>query len=155
MQYSDSFLRDILTRTRTIAVIGFSPNPARPSHYVAQFLQQQGYRVIPVNPGQAGKSFLGETVCASLADLPETVDMVDVFRRSEAVPEIAEAALAHLPKLRTVWMQLGVEHAEAAARLEAAGVDVVMNRCPKIDYPRLIGAPLRAARASDAAAPGG
>lgn len=139
MSYSDPFLRDILPRTKTVAVVGVSPNSVRPSYYVARYLKLKGFAVIPVNPGHAGKELFGETVRADLSEVPKEVDMVDVFRRSEAVPEIAEAALAHLPNLRTFWMQIGVEHAAAAERLQAAGVDVVMNRCPKIEYQRLFG----------------
>lgn len=137
--YSDAHLRDILTRTKTIAVVGVSPNEARPSHYVSRFLQEQGYRVIPVNPVHAGKTLLGETVRESLADIDEPVDMVDIFRRSEDVPPVVDAALAAFDDLKTIWMQIGVEHEGAAERARARGVDVIMNRCPKIDYPRLIG----------------
>lgn len=139
MDYSDKFLRTVLTRAKTIAVVGVSPNTVRPSYFVARYLKLKGFTVIPVNPVHAGKQLFGEMVRADLSEVPKEVDMVDVFRRSEAVPEIAEAALAHLPNLKTFWMQIGVEHAEAAARLEAAGVDVVMNRCPKIEYQRLFG----------------
>ncbi|WP_417525232.1 CoA-binding protein [Marinovum sp.] len=139
MDYSDSFLRAVLTRAKMIAVVGVSPNTVRPSYFVARYLKLKGFTVIPVNPGHAGKQLFGEVVRADLSEVPKEVDMVDVFRRSEAVPEIAEAALAHLPNLKTFWMQIGVEHAEAAARLQAAGVDVVMSRCPKIEYQRLFG----------------
>ncbi|MBI1219117.1 MAG: CoA-binding protein [Rhodobacteraceae bacterium] len=139
MDVTDAVLKDLLTRTRVIAVVGFSPNPARPSHYVARFLQERGYRVIPVNPGHAGEVFLGETVRADLSGIPEPVDMVDIFRQSDAVPGIVAQALAQLPALRTIWMQLGVAHAEAAASAEARGITVIQNRCPKMEYPRLIG----------------
>jgi predicted CoA-binding protein len=133
---------DIFARTRTIAVVGLSPNPARPSHGVARFLQAQGYRVIPVNPGQAGRTLLGERVYPDLASLPDAlgpIDMVDIFRRSEAAGEVVDAALAHLRHrgLRTIWMQIGVVDKAAAARAEAAGVTVVMDRCPAIELPRL------------------
>ena len=137
--YSDDHLKDILTRTKTVAVVGVSMNPVRPSFYVARYLSLKGYRVIPVNPGHAGKAVFGATVLASMSDIEEPVDMVDIFRRSEAVPGIVDEALAHLPGLSTIWMQIGVEHADAAARARAAGVDVVMNRCPKIEYQRLFG----------------
>ena len=134
---SDEIAR-ILRQTRTIAVVGWSPNPDRPSHHVAAFLKAQGYRVIPVNPGHAGTSALGEVVRADLAALAgEAVDMVDIFRRSEQVPEVVQAALAHLPGLRTVWMQLGVRSPEAAALARAKGVAVVEDRCPAIEIPRL------------------
>lgn len=132
----DETLIEIFRRTRTIAVVGFSANPSRPSHYVAEFLQAKGYRVIPVNPGLAGQEFLGERVRASLAEVAEA-DFVDVFRQTDAVPGVVEEALAHLPGLKTIWMQLGIAHPEAAAQARAAGVTVVQDRCPKIDYPRL------------------
>ena len=139
MSYSDAFLKDILNRTKVIAVIGVSLNQVRPSYYVARYLSLRGYRVIGVNPGHSGAMLFGEEVRASIAELPGDVDMVDIFRRSDAVPGIVEEALAHLPGLRTVWMQIGVESPEAAAMAEARGVDVVMNRCPKIEYQRLNG----------------
>lgn len=139
--YSDDHLRRILTGTSTIAVVGVSANPVRPSYYVARYLGLKGFRVIPVNPGLAGQSLFGKTVHASLADIPVDipVDMVDIFRRSDAVPEIVAEALAHLPALRTVWMQIGVQHAGATAMAEAKGITVVQNRCPKIEYQRLFG----------------
>ncbi len=137
---SDPAIRDILASTRVIAVVGISANPDRPSHGVARFLQSRGYRVVPVNPGLAGQELLGEHVWADLASVPAVlgVDMVDIFRRSEAVPEVVAEALAHLPALRTVWMQLGVENAQAAAAARARGVAVVQNRCPAIEWPRLM-----------------
>lgn len=133
-------LRRILTAARTIAVVGLSPKPDRPSHYVAAFLQAKGHRVIPVNPGHAGGTILGEPVYASLSDIPAeiTVDMVDIFRASEAVPGVVDEALAALPGLRSIWMQLGVAHDEAAVKARAAGLDVVQDRCPKIEYPRVM-----------------
>ncbi|MFC5737032.1 CoA-binding protein [Sinirhodobacter huangdaonensis] len=136
---TDAELREILQTTKVIAVVGFSAKPDRASHYVAAFLQAKGYRVIPVNPGLAGQSFLGETVFADLAAIPAeiAVDMVDIFRAPEAVPGIVEEALAHLPALRTVWMQLGVISAEGATLARAAGKRVVMDRCPKMEIPRL------------------
>lgn len=137
--YSDNFLRDILKRTKVIAVVGVSLNPVRPSYYVARYLGLKGYTVIPVNPGHAGKQLFGQTVRAGLSEISEPVDMVDIFRRSEAVPPIVDEALEVLPDLRTIWMQIGVEHAEAAAQAKARGVDVIMNRCPKIEYQRLFG----------------
>ncbi len=137
--YSDEFLRSILKRTKTVAVVGVSMNEVRPSFYVARYLSLKGFTVIPVNPGHAGKQLFGQTVRASLSDITEDVDMVDIFRRSEAVPPIVDEALEAFPSLRTIWMQIGVENAEAAAKAEARGVDVVMNRCPKIEYQRLFG----------------
>lgn len=139
MTYSDAFLRDILTRTKTVAVVGVSMNPVRPSYYVARYLSLKGYRVIPVNPGHAGQMLFGVEVKASLSDIDGPVDMVDIFRRSEAVPPIVDEALEVFPDLRTIWMQIGVQHPEAAAKAEARGVDVVMDRCPKIEYQRLFG----------------
>ena len=136
-EYSDSYLKDILTRTKTVAVVGVSANPVRPSYFVARYLGLKGFRVIPVNPGLAGQELLGETVRADLSEIDVPVDMVDIFRRSEAVPEIVDMALAQFADLGTIWMQIGVEHAEAAAKAEARGVDVVQNRCPKIEYQRL------------------
>ena len=132
-------MRDALLGSRVIAVVGLSPNPARPSHEVARFLQAQGKRIVPVNPGQAGREILGETVLARVEDIaPEAgVDMIDLFRRSEHVGPIVTAALAALPGLRTVWMQLGVTDAAAAAQAAQAGCLVVMDRCPKIEWARL------------------
>ncbi|MBY6082598.1 CoA-binding protein [Ruegeria arenilitoris] len=138
-EYSDDFLRSVLKRTKVVAVVGVSMNPVRPSYYVARYLSLKGYRVIPVNPGHAGAELFGETVRASLSVISEPVDMVDIFRRSEAVPPIVDEALAAFSDLRTIWMQIGVENAEAAAVAQARGVDVVMNRCPKIEYQRLFG----------------
>ena len=139
MTYTDAFLRDILTRTKTVAVVGVSMNPVRPSYYVARYLTLKGFTVIPVNPGHAGQRLFGAEVKASLSDIDTPVDMVDIFRRSDAVPPIVDEALEQFPDLQTVWMQIGVEHADAAAKAEARGVDVVMNRCPKIEYQRLFG----------------
>ncbi|MCV2888853.1 CoA-binding protein [Ruegeria aquimaris] len=138
-EYSDEFLKRVLTRTKVIAVVGVSLNPVRPSYYVARYLGLKGYRVIPVNPGHAGATMFGETVRGSLGEIEEPVDMLDVFRRSEAVPPIVKEALDVFPHLKTVWMQIGVENAEATAMAEARGVDVIQNRCPKIEYQRLFG----------------
>jgi len=135
--YSDALLKDVLTRTKRIAVVGVSMNPVRPSYFVARYLSLKGFEVIPVNPGHTGETLFGATVVAKLSDIEGDVDMVDIFRRSEAVPEIVEEALAAFPKLQTIWMQIGVEHAEAAALAEARGVAVIQNRCPKIEYQRL------------------
>jgi len=137
--YSDAFLKDILRRTKTVAVVGVSMNPVRPSYYVARYLSLKGYTVIPVNPGHSGKELFGQTVRGSLSDISDPVDMVDIFRRSEAVPPIVDEALMQFPDLQTIWMQIGVSHPEAAAKAQARGVDVVMNRCPKIEYQRLFG----------------
>ena len=131
---SDSEIRDILTSVKTIALVGWSPKPDRPSHQVAAFLKARGYRVIPVNPGQAAQQALGETVVATLAEAGP-VDMVDIFRRSEEAGAVVDAAIAI--GAGAVWMQLGVRDDAAAARARAAGLRVVMNRCPAIDIPRL------------------
>lgn len=137
--YTDSHLREILTRTRRVAVVGVSMNPVRPSYYVARYLSLKKYEVVPVNPGHAGQMLFGQRVVASLSDIEGGVDMVDIFRRSEHVPPIVDEALEMFPGLQTIWMQIGVEHPEAAGRARARGVDVVMNRCPKIEYQRLFG----------------
>lgn len=139
MTITDASLREILKRTRTIAVVGVSANPVRPSYFVARYLGLKGFSVIPVNPGLAGQTLFGETVYASLADIPRDVDMVDIFRKPDAVPALVDEALARWPDLQTVWMQIGVTHAEAAAKAEARGVTVVQDRCPKIEYQRLFG----------------
>ena len=138
-EYTDSYLRDILKRTRTIAVVGVSMNEVRPSYYVARYLSLKGFRVIPVNPGHAGKTLFGQTVRGNLAEIDEPVDMLDIFRRSEHVPPIVDEALAAFPTLRTVWMQIGVINEAAAQVAQARGIDVIMNRCPKIEYQRLFG----------------
>lgn len=135
--YSDEYLRGILRRTKTIAMVGASPNWNRPSYFVMKYLQSKGFRVIPVNPRALGEAILGEPVAGSLADIAVPVDLVDVFRTSDAAPAIVEDAIRIGAK--AVWMQIGVRHDEAAARAEAAGLDVVMNRCPKIEYSRLCG----------------
>ena len=137
--YSDAFLKDVLKRTRRVAVVGVSMNPVRPSYYVARYLSLKGFTVIPVNPGHAGERLFGQTVVGHLSDIEGDVDMIDIFRRSEHVTPIVEEALERFPMLRTVWMQIGVENEEAAAMARARGVDVVMNRCPKIEYQRLFG----------------
>ena len=138
-EYSDELLKDILTRTRTIAMVGVSMNAVRPSYYVARYLGLKGFRVIPVNPGHAGKMLFGQTIRASLRDIDQPVDMVDIFRRSEAVPPIVDEALEVFPELQTIWMQIGVENPDAAAKAETRGVTVIQNRCPKIEYQRLFG----------------
>ena len=136
MSDTDAKIRSILTEVRTIALVGWSPKPDRPRHRVAAYLAAQGYRVIPVNPGAAGQTALGETVRASLAEIEGPVDMVDIFRRSEDVPPVVEEALK-LPGLKAIWMQLGITNAQAAAQAEARGVQVVQDRCPAIEIPRL------------------
>jgi predicted CoA-binding protein len=135
--YSDAYIRDILVDHRTIAMVGASANPSRPSYFAMKYLKQKGFRVIPVNPGQAGKEILGEKVYASLADIEEPVEIVDIFRGSEAALDVTREAIGMGAKV--VWMQLGVRNDEAARLAEAAGLKVVMNRCPKIEYGRLSG----------------
>ena len=137
--YDNSYIAGILSSVKTIAMVGASPNDVRPSYFVLKYLLAKGFSVFPINPGHAGKEILGRTVYASLADLPQPVDMVDIFRAASAVPGIVDQVLKLdlLPKV--VWMQLGVRHDEAAARAEAAGIKVVMNRCPKIEYGKLSG----------------
>jgi predicted CoA-binding protein len=135
--YSDEYLRGILRDTHTIAMVGASPNWNRPSYFVMKYLQAKGMRVIPVNPRAAGEEILGEVCVAELRDVKEKIDLVDVFRASDAAPGIVEDAIAIGAK--AVWMQIGVRHDEAARRAEAAGLKVVMNRCPKIEYSRLLG----------------
>ena len=139
MNYSDDDLRKVLKRTRTVAVVGVSANPVRPSYFVARYLGLRGMRVIPINPGLAGQKLFGETVYSDVTLVPADVDMVDIFRRSEAVPEIVDASLERWPALQTIWMQIGVTHPEAAAKAQARGVDVIQDRCPKIEYQRLFG----------------
>jgi len=133
--YPDDYLRGILEGVRTIAVLGASPRHERPSHRVMAYLQRRGYRTIPVNPNAAGGVINGEDVYASLAEAPKPIDMVDVFRRPEAAGGVVDEAIAIGAKI--VWMQLGVRDDAAAARAEARGLKVVMNRCPAIEIPRL------------------
>ena len=137
--YSDDYIRDILTSVHTIAMVGASANAVRPSYFVLKYLSERGFTLLPINPGLAGQSIHGLRVYASLADAPQPLDMVDVFRRSDAVGEVVDAALALAQPPKVIWMQLGVRDDAAAARAEAQGVKVVMNRCPKIEYARLSG----------------
>jgi uncharacterized protein len=135
LNYSDDFLRDLLTEVNTIAVVGASPRAHRPSHGVMRYLQRHGYRAIPVNPFAAGGTILGERCYATLADIPGAVDMVDIFRRSELAGTAVDEAIAI--EAKAVWLQLNVIDAAAAARAEAKGLKVVMDRCPAIEIPRL------------------
>jgi len=136
---TDAAIRDILKRTGRIALVGASANPARPSHGVMRFLLSKGYDVVPVNPGLAGQTLLGQPVAGHLSDIEGDVDMIDIFRAPEHVPGVVDEALARFPDLQTIWMQLGVVHEAAAQTARARGVEVVMDRCPAIDYPRLMG----------------
>ena len=135
--YPDAYIRGILNTVKTIAMVGVSPRDSRPSYFAFKYLLERGYRMIPVNPGLAGKELLGRTCYAKLADIPEPVDMVDIFRASEHALPIVREALAMQPRPGVIWMQLGVRNDEAAKLAEDAGLKVVMNRCPKIEYGRL------------------
>jgi uncharacterized protein len=135
--YSDSYIRGILNTVKTIAMVGISPKENRPSYFAFKYLMERGYRMIPVNPGQAGKTILGQKVYAKLSDIPDPIDMVDVFRGSEHVLPLVQEAVALKPKPQVIWMQLMVRNDEAAKLAEDAGLKVVMNRCPKIEYGRL------------------
>jgi len=135
--YSDDYIRGILRSVRTIAMVGASDKESRPSYFVFKYLRERGYKMIPVNPGRAGGTILGEPVYARLADIPVAVDMVDIFRASDQVLPVVEEALAMTPQPKVIWMQLGIRNDEAAALAEANGIKVVMNRCPKIEYGRL------------------
>lgn len=137
--YSDAAIRAILDSVKTVAIVGASPKDIRPSYFVTRYLIEKGYRVYPVNPGVAGQMILNRPVSAALKDVPEPIDMVEIFRGSEYAPQIVEEALALDPRPKVIWMQLGVRNDEAAAKAEAAGLTVVMNRCPKIEYGRLSG----------------
>jgi len=135
--YPDSLIRGILNSVKTIAMVGISPKDNRPSYFAFKYLLERGYRMIPVNPGQAGKEILGQKVYARLADIPEPVDMVDIFRASAYALPVVQEAIALKPKPRVIWMQLGIRNEAAAKLAEEAGMKVVMNRCPKIEYGRL------------------
>ncbi|RJT37562.1 CoA-binding protein [Mesorhizobium waimense] len=137
--YDNAYIGGILNSVKTIAMVGASANDVRPSFFVLKYLLAKGFSVFPINPGHAGKEILGRAVYARLADLPEPIDMVDIFRGSAAVPGVIEEILRLDPLPKVVWMQLGVRNDEAGARAEAAGMKVVMNRCPKIEYGKLSG----------------
>ena len=139
--YADSYIAAILNEVRTVAMVGASANPNRPSYFVLKYLLAKGYQVIPVNPGLAGQELLGQKVAASLEAIDQSVDMVDIFRASDAALEVTREAIRLKDKLglKVVWMQLSVRNDEAAREAEAAGLRVVMNRCPKIEYGRLSG----------------
>ncbi len=139
---SDELLGKVLDETKVIAAVGVSTNPVRPSYFVMRYLKMRNYRVIPINPVAAGQTLFGETILASIEDIPKDihVDMLDIFRRPEFVPPLVDAAIEHLgDHLKTIWMQVGVEHAQAAQRATDAGLQVIQNRCPKIEYQRLNG----------------
>ena len=135
--YSDTYIRGILNTVKTIAMVGASEKESRPSYFAFKYLLERGYHMIPVNPGHAGEDMLGQRIYARLADIPEPIDMVDIFRGSQYALPIVQEALALSPRPRVIWMQLSVRNDEAAALAEANGANVVMNRCPKIEYGRL------------------
>jgi uncharacterized protein len=135
--YPDSYIRGILNTVKSIAMVGISPKDNRPSYFAFKYLLERGYRMIPVNPGQAGREILGRTVYGRLSDIPEPVDMIDLFRASRYAEAIVEEALTLKPRPQVIWMQLGVRNDDAAAKAEAGGIKVVMDRCPKIEYGRL------------------
>ena len=139
--YSDTLIARILRSVKTIAMVGASPNEVRPSYFAMKYLLDKGFKIIPVNPGHAGKDILGQRVYARVSDLPPPVDMVDIFRNSDAAGPITDEVIANKDRLgvRVLWMQLGVINEAAASRAEAAGLTVIMNRCPKIEYGRLSG----------------
>lgn len=139
LTYPDALIRKLLTTVKTIAMVGASDNPAKPSFLVQKYLLERGYTVVPVNPGKAGQVFNGQTVYARLRDIPQPIDMVDIFRASEFAGGIVDEALALDPLPKVIWMQLTVRDDAAAARAEAMGVTVIMDRCPKIEFGRLSG----------------
>lgn len=135
--YPDAYIRGILNTVKSIAMVGVSAKENRPSYFAFKYLLERGYRMFPVNPGLAGQDLLGRKVYGRLADVPEPVDMVDIFRAAPFAPGIVDEALALQPRPQVIWMQLGIRNDQAAAQAEAAGLKVVMNRCPKIEYGRL------------------
>lgn len=137
--YPEDYIRNILKRTKTVAIVGASANVVRPSYFVLKYLLDKDYDVTPVNPGLAGKKLLGQETYATLTDIPHPIDMVEIFRNSAAAGPIVDEALTLDPLPETIWMQLMVRNDEAAKKAEAAGIDVVMDRCPKIEYARLSG----------------
>jgi len=137
--YDPNLIRDVLKNTRRIAMIGASPNPSRPSNGVLRFLLSKGYDVVPINPGHAGKEIHGQTVVASLADIEGRIDMVDVFRAADQLPAVVDEVLALPNRPKVIWGQLTARNDEAAKKAEDAGITVIMDRCPAIEYPRLIG----------------
>jgi predicted CoA-binding protein len=137
--YDPNLIRNVLQNTKRIAMIGASPNPSRPSNGVLRFLLGKGYDVVPINPGHAGKEIHGQTVIASLADIEGPIDMVDVFRAADQLPAVVDEILALSSRPKVIWGQLTVRNDEAAKKAEDAGITVIMDRCPAIEYPRLIG----------------
>ena len=136
-QYDDNYIRGILNSVKSIAMVGASPVNVRPSYFAFKYLAQRGYDMIPVNPGHVGKSLLGRPFVASLSEIGRPLDMVDIFRSSDHIMPVVDEALTLSPPPKVIWMQLGARDDAAAAKAEAAGIKVVMNRCPKIEYGRL------------------
>ena len=139
MSVSDIFLKDILTATKTIAMVGLSMNETRPSYFVGRYLHTRGYKIIPVNAGHGGKRFFGQLVRSSIDEIDEPVDMVDIFRKPEAVQEIVDDSLTKLKGLKTIWMQIGIKHESSAQKARELGLNVIEDRCPKIEHQRLFG----------------
>ena len=145
-RYDDSYIRGILNTVKTIAMVGASAKDNRPSYFAFKYLLERGYNMIPINPGLGGKKLLGRTIYGRLSEVPEPIDMIDIFRASKYALPVVQEALTLTPRPRVIWMQLGIRNDEAAALAEANGMKVVMDRCPKIEIPRL-GVPRIAAEA--------
>ena len=137
--YSDQYLKKILDENKIIASVGVSLNPIRPSYFVSRYLSRRGYNIIPVNPAYAGQFLWGNLAYSQLCDITEDIQMVQIFRKSEAVPAIIKDAITHLPKLKTIWMQVGVMHDDAAQKARKHGLQVIQNLCPKMEHQRLSG----------------
>ena len=137
--YSDQYLSKILNENKTIASVGVSLNPIRPSYFVSRYLSRRGYAIIPVNPAYAGQIVWGNLAYSQISQIIQDIDMVQIFRKSEAVPEIVEDAIIHLPNLKTIWMQIGVMHADAAKTAREHDLEVIQNLCPKMEHQRLSG----------------
>ena len=139
MSPSDRLLREILKSTKTIAMVGLSMNETRPSYFVGRYLHKRGYKIIPINAGHGGKNFFGQLVKSSIDEIDEPVDMVDIFRKPDAVPQIVDDSLAKLKGLKTIWMQIGIKHESSAQKARQLGLNVIEDRCPKIEHQRLFG----------------
>ena len=139
MSPSDRLLREILKSTKTIAMVGLSMNETRPSYFVGRYLHKRGYKIIPINAGHGGKHFFGQLVKSSIDEIDEPVDMVDIFRKPEAVPQIVDDSLAKLKGLKTIWMQIGIKHESSAQKARQLGLNVIEDRCPKIEHQKLFG----------------
>ena len=139
MSLSDRLLRETLKSTKTIAMVGLSMNQTRPSYFVGRYLHKRGYKIIPINAGHGGKNFFGQLVKSSIDEIDEPVDMVDIFRKPEAVPQIVDDSLAKLKGLKTIWMQIGIKHKSSALKARQLGLNVIEDRCPKIEHQRLFG----------------